>query len=98
MINKFKLKIKCNKCGYIKETFESEDLYGGCPICGSKDLEILNLDEYYKWAYENRRIKYVINNFKTEGIEKTIELIEGNEFLKNAYKDVINKIFNRKMI
>jgi len=94
------IKIKCKNCGYIKEIYNKEELYlyRECVICGSRSLEIVNLEEVMREEMEREKINKLYKSFNTLGIERTLEVIKEYEHLKKNYKDLINSIFRRKMV
>jgi len=93
------IKIKCKNCGYIKEIHKEElYLYRECIICGSKNLEVVNLEEVIE-QYINENKRYNLHKaFNTLGIERTLEVIKKYDYLKKSYKNLVNSIFKRKVI
>ena len=87
------IKLKCNKCGHIKECLSTELDMAECPICNVKGT--LKVTEEDRGVLLETHIKeHIITGFKSFGIEKTLELIEsmtGQQ--KDYYVFVIKKYF-----
>ena len=87
------IRLKCNKCGHIKECLSTELNIAECPICNTKGtLKVIEEDR--EALLETHIREHIMAGFKSFGIEKTLELIEnmtGQQ--KDYYLFVIKKYF-----